>query len=961
MLVLTPFLPQELYFILDIIWLASKFKFEKQHRQKFPREFFHITDPNVFSDLAHIEYALFDKTGTLTESEPIVSTIFFNGKIYNLENSKTLGSFGTTKGSSNAGVVNTESFEKSIMEKEKISLIPHDKKEEVEVNEIFVSDQDIDSLLEKNIQNLAFLTCRCKFLDEESKVDLRKASSSVDLEKNDKRFLSASKELAYVENMEVDNNHEEFKEERKTSQKITQTNSLKRFDIEPEPSISETSPAKTNSKIILYNPTVKDLDEEYFKVEEIYNEQVLLDDAKKNQLKFFSLFEAFALCHHSFPRMDYKTGNNIFISQDRESEILLRFCAGCGFKFEKSHRHENPEWYVLNFNAQKQLKYKILGIIDFSATRKVFSIIYQNPSTKEYILVAKGHESAIKSKLQMAHSDNEKLSLLMKNMAKQGLTPIIFGCKTLEPGEAISFSKKIMNLKSSLINQRDQLEELAGEIETNLQLLSIVGFKESIKPEAVKMIEFLQSVDIKPCILTGDVKEKALGVSLKLKLIGQEKEALLIETNKKEDLVLEIRNILSILKANSSNYEKSQVDVSNINKKKNKPMNNFDYHSEKHFLLINGESLNIIEKDPYMAPHLAFICLLVKTVIGFNLSPWNKRLLARIIKKKFPRRPMVMAIGDGYNDILMLQTADVGVEIVNNAGEQRFEPIIMAGDIKISNLSQLQEVMTQESLSHSEILIDVIYFTCHKSILLGLQIFLFSFYCQFSEVPFQNSLLIFLYYFYFTLPLQIVYALQYSKFDKNVIQKIPELYIHGIFIKRKRQQKKLIVGMVLEGIFSGLIVFYLSVYVVNDSVSNQGMTNDLNLQSLSCFYGCMALHSSRILLKVMSQMKRVSAIFLCILLFVMLAAFLLIEEEKNLTGIFVGRNTLEFVSQFSIIMNFFYGIIVSIFSQLFMRYFFFQKWFPNPYDQVVRYMKRGANFDLGKVNSFLRRVVTKKM
>lgn len=959
MLVLTPFLPQELYFILDIIWLGSKFKFEKQHRQNFPREFFHITDPNVFSDFAHIEYALFDKTGTLTESEPIVSTIFFNGKIYNLENPKTLGSFGTTKGSSNGGVLNTESFEKSVLEKEKVSLIPRDKKDEDEVNEILVSDHDFDSLLEKNLQNLAFLTCRCKFIEESSKVPSRKASSSVDLEKNDKKCVDTSKELADIEKV-LDNSHEDIKEERKTVKKSSQANSLKRYDIDPEPSLTETSPAKTNSKIILYNPTAKDLDEEYLKVEEVYDEEVLLEDAKKNQLKFFSLFEAFALCHHSFPRMDPRTGSNIFISQDRESEVLLRFCAGCGFKFEKSHMHENPEWYILNFNAQKQLKYKIFGIIDFSATRKVFSIIYQNPTTKEYILVAKGHESAIKSKLQMAHSDNEKLNLLMRNMAKQGLTPIIFACKILEPGEALSFGKKIMNLKSSLINQRDQLEELAGEIETNLQLMSIVGFKEPIKPEAVKIIEFLQSVNVKPWILTGDVKEKALGVSLHLKLIGQEKEALVIETNKREDLVLEIRNILSILKANSSNNEKSQGDLTNINKQY-KSMNNLDYRSEKHFLLINGESLNIIEKDPYMAPHLAFICLLVKTVIGFNLSPWNKRVLAQIIKKKFPRRPMLMAIGDGYNDILMLQTADVGVEIVNKADEQKFEPVIMAGDIKISNLSQLQEVMTQESLSHSEILIDVIYFTCHKSILLGLQIFLFSFYCQFSEVPFQNSLLIFLYYFYLTLPLQIVYGLQYNKFDKNVINTIPELYIHGIFIKRKRQQKKLLVGMFLEGIFSGLIVFYLSLYVVNDSVSNEGMTNDINLQILSCFYGCVAVHSSRTLLKVISQMKRISAILLCVLLFVMLAAFLLIEEQRNLTGIFVGRNTVQFVSQFPIIMNFFYGVIVSIFFQLFMRYFFFQKWFPNPYDQVVRYMKRGANFDLGKVSSFLKRVITKKM
>lgn len=919
---------------MDIIWLGIKFKYEKQHLKNFPHEFFHISEPNVFSDFSHIEYALFDKTGTLTENAPIVSSIFFNGKIYNLENKKKETNTNQIKNK----LIITESFEK-YLEKEKILLMQNGEKiESSEIAEMY-SEHDVSSVVEKNIQNLGFLTGNCKFLEENRKKEKNLSSFDPQNESNQQEILNLSSNKIILEQKSLKKTENHYN----------------------EPSIlSEISPQKDSSNILLYNPINKEMDDEYIKIDDIYDEATLMDDAKKDQLKFFNLFEVFALCHYSFPRKDYNTGKINYISQDRESEVLLRFCEGCGFRFENSNKFENPDFYILNINGQKQIKYKILGIIDFSLTRKIFSIIYQNPNNKEYILVVKGLESAIRSKLQISDNDNEKFNILLKNFTKKGITPMIYAYKTIELEEAINFEKKITNLKTSLINQSDQLEELADEIETNLQLMSIVGFKEPIKPEAKNLMDFLHSVNVKPWILTGDVKEKALGVALNLQVITPEKEALIIETNNKEDLVPEIRNILSILKAYSSNYE--NIGEETIKEGKNKKANNnLNYRSEKHFLLINGQSVSIIEKDPYLAPHLAFICFLVKTVIGFNLSPWNKRVLARIIKKKFPRKPMLMAIGDGYNDILMLQTADVGVEVVNKSNEGKFEPITMAGDIKISNLSQLKEVMTQESLCHAEILNDVIYFTGHKSILLGLQIFLFLFYSGFSGTPSQDSIMIFLYYFYFTLPLQIIYGLFFNRFDKKIIKKIPELYIHGLNIRRKRQQKKLIIAVFLESLFSGMLIFYLVTYVVNGSLSQYGLTNDLNLQSLACFYGCLMVQSSRMLLNVLSKMKKIPAIILCVSLIMMFTAFMLIEKSYNLTGEFVADNTLQVVSQFAIIMILMLTLIISLLYEMFMKYFFFQKWFPNPYDQVVRYLENEKNPNLEKISTFLNKVVKKKM
>lgn len=66
-----------------------------------------------------------------------------------------------------------------------------------------------------------------------------------------------------------------------------------------------------------------------------------------------------------------------------------------------------------------------------------------------------------------------------------------------------------------------------------------------------------------------------------------------------------------------------------------------------------------------------------RRVIGFNLTPEHKMHMCLIIQEKFPRSPTVMAVGDGYNDALMLQQANIGVELVH------LQPHILsnAGDI----------------------------------------------------------------------------------------------------------------------------------------------------------------------------------------------------------------------------------------------------------------------------------------
>lgn len=77
---------------------------------------------------------------------------------------------------------------------------------------------------------------------------------------------------------------------------------------------------------------------------------------------------------------------------------------------------------------------------------------------------------------------------------------------------------------------------------------------------------------------------------------------------------------------------------------------------------------------------------MANTCIAYECKPEHKHNLVKMVKTMFPSRPMTLAIGDGLNDVLMLQTADISFELVH-PGE--LLPV-NAGDIKIADFSNLK-------------------------------------------------------------------------------------------------------------------------------------------------------------------------------------------------------------------------------------------------------------------------------
>jgi phospholipid-translocating ATPase len=102
-------------------------------------------------------------------------------------------------------------------------------------------------------------------------------------------------------------------------------------------------------------------------------------------------------------------------------------------------------------------------------------------------------------------------------------------------------------------------------------------------------------------------------------------------------------------------------------------------------MIVDGESLAVCIKH-CLAPFLTLTTRL-SAVICCRCSPTQKAQITELIKKHTGRR--VCCIGDGGNDVSMIQAAHVGVGIVGKEGKQAS----LAADFSITQFSHLTRLI----------------------------------------------------------------------------------------------------------------------------------------------------------------------------------------------------------------------------------------------------------------------------
>ncbi|OMO51953.1 Cation-transporting P-type ATPase [Corchorus capsularis] len=516
-----------------------------------------------------------------------------------------------------------------------------------------------------------------------------------------------------------------------------------------------------------------------------------------------------AICHTAIPEVDEETGKILYEAESPDEAAFVVAARELGFEFYERTQTSISLYELDPVSGEKvQRSYKLLNILEFSSSRKRMSVILRNEEGK-LLLLCKGADSVMFARLakngqEFAQETKEHID----EYADAGLRTLVLAYRELDEEEYVEFNEKFTEAKNVVSADREEvIEEVVEKIEKDLILLGATAVEDKLQNGVPECIDKLAQAGIKIWVLTGDKMETAINIGFACSLLRQGMKQIVINSETPEAKAWEKAEDKSAAAvAFKASVLQQIVDGKQL-------LSSSNANSEAVALIVDGKSLTYaLENDvKEIFLELAIGCA---SVICCRSSPKQKALVTRLVKTK--TGSTTLAIGDGANDVGMLQEADIGVGISGVEGMQA----VMSSDIAIAQFRFLERLLLVHGHWCYRRISSMICYFFYKNIAFGFTIFFYEIYASFSGQAVYNDWFLSLYNVFFTsLP---VIAL--GVFDQDVSSrfclKFPLLYQEGV--QNVLFSWRRILGWSFNGVLSATIIFFFCIQAMEHQAFRKG-------------------------------------------------------------------------------------------------------------------------------------------
>ncbi|KAK3070770.1 drs2 neo1 protein [Teratosphaeriaceae sp. CCFEE 6253] len=247
----------------------------------------------------------------------------------------------------------------------------------------------------------------------------------------------------------------------------------------------------------------------------------------------------------------------------------------------------------------------------------------------------------------------------MDAFAMQGLRTLLYARKQISLSDYEGWKKLYSEATTSLTNRQERIESAAEMLEQGLDLLGASAIEDKLQKGVPETISKLRRANIKIWMLTGDKRETAINIAHSAQICKPESYLFVLDSTK-GDVESQIRDVAMSLRTGR-------------------------LHS---VLVIDGHTLAMVDADDALKQRFYDLIQLVDSVICCRASPSQKAGIVKAIRTRIPSA-LTLAIGDGANDIAMIQSCHVGVGISGKEGLQAAR----VADYSISQFRFLQRLL----------------------------------------------------------------------------------------------------------------------------------------------------------------------------------------------------------------------------------------------------------------------------
>lgn len=382
---------------------------------------------------------------------------------------------------------------------------------------------------------------------------------------------------------------------------------------------------------------------------------------------------ALALCHTVItektpgdpPRIEFK-------AQSPDEAALVATARDVGFTMIG----REDDKLIVNVLGEER-RYQVLNTLEFNSTRKRMSAIIRMPDGK-IILFCKGADSMIYSRLVGGEQRELRATTAehLEMFAREGLRTLCIAQRELSEEEYQAWNKDYDIAANAVAGREDKLEEVSDRIENELWLLGGTAIEDRLQDGVPDAISLLGKAGIKLWVLTGDKVETAINIGFSCNLLDNDMDLIVIKIEDESLATAEamLDEKLAIFGMTGSKEELAAAQ------------NDHEPPPPTHAIIIDGDSLKLA-LDESIKQKFLLLCKQCRSVLCCRVSPSQKAAVVNMVKTGLDC--LTLSIGDGANDVAMIQEAHVGVGIAGVEGRAA----VMSSDYAIGQFRFLTRLV----------------------------------------------------------------------------------------------------------------------------------------------------------------------------------------------------------------------------------------------------------------------------
>lgn len=499
-----------------------------------------------------------------------------------------------------------------------------------------------------------------------------------------------------------------------------------------------------------------------------------------------AFFETLSLCHTV--EITHHRGIYSYNASSPDEKALVEACKELGITFTEEMFDEYANETILNImwschDPDELRKYKRLHVLEFDSDRKRMSVIVKKPDGTIWVM-CKGADSSLLS--ICTSGPCEETAEHVNEFAMEGLRTLLVGVRELSEEELEAFATALRTSQKAAKDMERLKIEAFKMVESGLTLLGAVAIEDQLQPGVKTTLTALRQAGIRIWVLTGDKKETAVNISYSSGHFFPNCE--IIDVSGQDEA--------TISNALEAGMTKRTADL----------LGSF-------CLLVDGATLHHILSNMEFVAQFRDLAKLCVAVLCCRMSPLQKADVVKMMKQD-ETCPVTAAVGDGANDVSMLQEAHVGLGITGREGRAATR----ASDFALTRFRHLERVFLVHGYWYYHRVCILVQYSFYKNVVAFTPQLFMAFFNSYSTESLYDSLSLTVYNIIYTsVPIFVFSLLEQHKSQLELLQN-PATYhtFSGNRLLRLDQGAKWFIESLLQSIVLFFFVYGVWTFGLED-------------------------------------------------------------------------------------------------------------------------------------------------